>query len=134
MTTTDPLRVTPRAWPGSHIQNFVQYVIRLSLLSICANFGIKFFKIDFVIEFSCYLTFWPLPRGPGGQAKNKCALVHPTSVRKLQTKFGWILSNSLRGDVTYNFEKRLTKRLTLDDARPPARLLGHHYFIGQIFF
>ena len=43
-------------------------------------------------------------------AKNKCALAHPNHVRKLQTKFGWILSNSLGGDVTYNFEKRLTKR------------------------
>ena len=48
---------------------------------------------------------------------NKCALAHPFHVGKLQTKFGWILSNSLRGDVTCNFEKGLTKRLTSDNAR-----------------
>ena len=49
----------------------------------------------------------------------------------------WSSSSSLpnmkaihwRVKVTYNFEKRLTKRLTWDAARPPR----HRYFKGQIF-
>ena len=66
-TPTNPLSVIPRAWPGSHNQNPVQYVIHLSLRSICAICGIIVFKkIDFVIEFYCYLTFGPLPRAPVG--------------------------------------------------------------------
>ena len=36
-----PLSVIPRAWPSSHNQNPVQYVINLSLLSICAKCSIK---------------------------------------------------------------------------------------------
>ena len=72
-----PLKGDPQGMTRHHNQNPVQYDIRLSLLSICANFGIKIFRIDFVIDFYCYLTFWPLPRAPGGRAKNKVLLHTP---------------------------------------------------------
>ena len=71
-------------------------------------------------------------RGGGGQAKNNRALAHPTHVRKLQTKFDWILSNSLGGGVTYNFEKK--KKKVNQMVNLGWRPTGHRYFIGQIFF
>ena len=37
----------------------------------------KIFEIDFVIEIKWYLTFWPLPRAPGGRAKNFFTLRAP---------------------------------------------------------
>ena len=40
-------------------------------------FWIKIFEIDFVIEIKWYLTFWPLPRDPGGGAKEKLTLRAP---------------------------------------------------------
>ena len=44
-----------------------------------------------------YLTFWPLPKAPGGGAK-KCAVAHSIHVSNSHTKFGWISSNGLGGD------------------------------------
>ena len=44
------------------------------------------------------MTFWPLPRAPGGGAKKKCAVAHPIHVSNTHTKFGWISSNGLGGD------------------------------------
>ena len=44
------------------------------------------------------MTFWPLPRAPGGGAKKKCAVAHPIHVSNPHTKFGWISSNGLGGD------------------------------------
>ena len=41
-------------------------------------FGLKIFEIDFELKFNdiyLYLTFWPLPRAPGGGAK-KIVLLH----------------------------------------------------------
>ena len=73
----DPYRLPKGDPQGSHNPNPVQYVIRLSLLSKCANFGIKFFKIDFVLEFYCYLTFGPLPRAPGVWPKINVLLYTP---------------------------------------------------------
>ena len=48
-----------------------------------------------------YLTFWPLPRAPGGGAK-KSAVAHPIHVSNSNTKFGWISSNGLGGDSLRN--------------------------------
>ena len=45
-----------------------------------------------------YLTFWPLPRAPGGGAKKKCVVARPLHVSNTHTKFGWISSNGLGGD------------------------------------
>ena len=44
------------------------------------------------------MTFWPLPRAPGGGAKKKCAVAHPIHVSNTHTKFGCISSNGLGGD------------------------------------
>ena len=44
------------------------------------------------------MTFWPLPRAPGGGAKKKCAVAQPIRVSNPHTKFGWISSNGLGGD------------------------------------
>ena len=57
--------------------------------------------------------------GGGGGHKNKCTFAHPTHVSKLQTKFWWILSNNLGGDVTYNFEKNVNQRVNLGRPQPP---------------
>ena len=58
--------------------------------------GIKIFENDFVIEIKWYLTFWPLPRAPGGG--EKIAIARLIYVSNSHTKFGWISSNGLRGD------------------------------------
>ena len=44
------------------------------------KFGIKIFEIDFVIEIKWYLTFWSLPRAPGGRATKGFAVAHPIHV------------------------------------------------------
>ena len=123
-----PPKCNPHGMTRSHNQNPFQYVIHLSLLSICANFGIKIY--NWLCNWILLLTYFLTPP----RANNKSVLAHPTHVKKLQTKFGRILSNSLGGDVTYKFGKRLTKRLTSDDACPLARPPGHGYFIGCFFF
>ena len=58
----------------------------------------KIFEIDFVIEIKWYLTFWPLPRAPGGGAKKKFDVARPIHVSNSHTKFGWISSNGLGVD------------------------------------
>ena len=60
-----PSKSYPQGMTGGHNQIPIQYVIHLSLLSLCAKCGIQIFKIVFVIE-SCYLPFRPLPTAPGG--------------------------------------------------------------------
>ena len=51
------------------------------------KFGLKIFEIDFVIEIK-YLTFWPLPRAPGGGAKIFFYVARPIYVSNSHTKFG----------------------------------------------
>ena len=57
----------------------------------------KKFKIDFVIEFYCYLTFGPLPRAPWGRGKKVCSYTLNTC-KAATNKFGWIPSDILGGD------------------------------------
>ena len=75
----------------------VWYVLYLTFVRTHTKFGIKIFEIDFVIE-NKYLTFWPLPRAPGGGAKKKFDVAHPIHVSNSHTKFCWISSNCLGGD------------------------------------
>ena len=93
-----PLSPTPGAWPRRQNKNSVWYVLFLSFVRTHTKFGIKIFKIDFVIEIKWYLTFWPLPRSPDGRAKNFFAVARPIHVSSSHTKFGWISSNGLGGD------------------------------------
>ena len=98
----DPLG-TPSApnshpWPREQNENPVWYVLYLSFVRTHTMFGIKIFEIDFVIEIKWYLTFWPLPRAPGGGAKKKFDVARPIHVSNSHTKFGWISSNGLGGD------------------------------------
>ena len=62
------------------------------------QFGIKIFEIDFVIEIKWYLTFWPLPRAPGGGAQKKIAVARTIHVSNSHTKFGLISSNGFGGE------------------------------------
>ena len=39
------------------------------------------------------------PQGPRGRGKKKCAVAHPIHVSNSHTKFGWISSNGLGGDI-----------------------------------
>ena len=92
-----PLSPTPRAWPRRQNKKPVWYVLYLSFVRTHTKFGIKIFEIDFVIEIKWYLTFWPLPRAPGGGVK-KIYVARPIHVSISRTKFGWISSNGLGGD------------------------------------
>ena len=114
----DPLG-TPSA-PKSHHWGMTQgteynpvwYVLYLSFVRTHTKFGIKIFEIDFVIEL--YLTFWPLPRAPGGGAKKKFDVARPIHVSNSQTKFGWISSNGLGGDsITDRRTDRRTEAITI---------------------
>ena len=67
-----PLSPTPGAWPRQQNKNPVWYVLYLSFVGTHTKFGIKILEIDFFIEIKWYLTFWPLPRAPGGGAKKSC--------------------------------------------------------------
>ena len=93
-----PQSPTPRAWPRGQNANPVWYVLYLSFVRTHTKFCIKIFEIDFVIEIKWYLTFWPLPRAPGGGAKKKFDVARPIHVSNSHTKFGWISSNGLGGD------------------------------------
>ena len=93
-----PQSPTPGAWPREQNENPVWYNLYLSFVRTHTKFGIKIFKIDFVIEIKWYLTFWPLPRAPGGGAKKKFDVARPIHVSNSHTKFGWISSNGLGGD------------------------------------
>ena len=64
-----PPSPTPGAWPRRRNENPVWYVLYLSIVRRRTKFGLKIFEIDFVIEIKWYLTFWPLPRAPGGRDK-----------------------------------------------------------------
>ena len=88
----------PWEWPGGQNENPIWYVLYLSFVRTHTKFGIKIFEIDFVIEFKWYLTFWPLPKAPGGGAKRKFAVARPIHVSNSHTKLGWILSKGLGGD------------------------------------
>ena len=89
---------TPGAWPRGQNKSPVWYVLYLSFVRTHTKFGIKFFEIDFVIEIKWYLTFWTLPRAPGGGANKKFDIASPIHVSNSHTKFGWISSNGLGGD------------------------------------
>ena len=93
-----PQSPTPGAWPREQNENPVWYVLYLSFVRTHTKFGIKIFEIDFAIEMKWYLTFWPLPRAPGGGAKKKFDVARPIHVSNSHTKFGWISSNGLGGD------------------------------------
>ena len=66
-----PQSRTPGAWPRLPNENPVWYVLYLSFVRTHTKLWIKIFEIDFVIEIKWYLTFWPLPRAPGGVAPPK---------------------------------------------------------------
>ena len=99
----DPL-CTPSApkshpWgPGDRIKNPIWYVLYLSFERTHTKFGIRIFEIDFVIEIKWYLTFWPLPRAPGGEAKILFYVARPIHVSNSHYKLGWISSYGLGGD------------------------------------
>ena len=93
-----PQSPNPGAWPRQQNKNPVWYVLYLSFVRTHTKFGIKIFEIDFVIEIKWYLTFWPLPRAPGGGAKKIYYVARPIYVSNSHTKFGWISSNGLGGD------------------------------------
>ena len=78
------------------------------------KFGLKISEIDLVIEIKCYLTFWSLPRAPGGGPK-KCEIANPVYVTNSHTKFAWIYCNGLGGD-------------SMMDGRTDALTVG--YFLG----
>ena len=105
-----PQSPTPGAWPRGQNENPVWYVLYLSFVRTHTEFGIKIFEMDFVIEFKWYLTFWPLPRAPGGGAKKKFDVARPIHVSNSHTKFGWILSNGLGGD---SITDRRTEAITI---------------------
>ena len=52
------------------------------------------------------MTFWPLPKAPGGWAKNNCAVARPIHVSNSHNKFGWISTNGL-GDSVTDRQRRL---------------------------
>ena len=79
-------------------ENPIWHVLYLSFVRTHTKFGIKIFEIDFVIEIKWYLTFWPLPRAPGGGAKKMFNFARPIHVSNSHTKFGCISSNSLGGE------------------------------------
>ena len=54
------------------------------------KFGLKILEIDFVIEIYWHLTFWPLPRAPGGGDQKNCADACAIDVSNSHTKSGWI--------------------------------------------
>ena len=88
----------PKVPPWGQNKNPVWYVLYLSFVRTHTKFGIKICEIDFIIEIKWYLTFWPLPRAPGGGAKKKFDVARPIHVSNSHTKFGWISSNGLGGD------------------------------------
>ena len=96
--TPVPQSPTPGAWPRGQNENPVWYVLYLSFVRTHTKFCIKIFEIDFVIEIKWYLTFWPLPRAPGGGAQKKFDVALPIHVSNSHTKFDWISSNGLGGD------------------------------------
>ena len=93
-----PQSPTPGAWPRRQNKNPVWYVLYLSFVRTHTKFGIKIFEIDFVIEIKWYLTFWPLPRAPGGRAKKIVYVARPIYVSNSHTKFDLSSSNGLGGD------------------------------------
>ena len=95
--TPVPQSPTPGAWPRRQKKSCLIFLI-LSFVRTHTKFGIKIFEIDFVIEIKWYLTFWPLPRAPGGGAKRKFYIARPIHVSNSHTKFSWISSNGLGGD------------------------------------
>ena len=54
------------------------------------KFGLKTFEIDYVIQIEWYLTFWPLPKAPGGGDPKNGAGACAIHVSNSLTKFGWI--------------------------------------------
>ena len=70
----------------------------LSFVRTHTKFGIKIFEFDFVIEIKWYLTFCPLPRAPGGEAKKKFVDARSMNESNSHTKFRWISSNGLGRD------------------------------------
>ena len=93
-----PQSPAPGAWPRGQNENPVWNVLYLSFVRTHTKFGIKIFEFDFVIEIIWYLTFWPLPRAPGGGAKKKFDVARPIHVSNSHAKFGWLPSYGLGGD------------------------------------
>ena len=87
---TAPPTPTPGAWPRRLNGNPVWYVLYLSFVRRHTKFGLKILEIDFVIEIKWYLTFWPLPRAPGGGNQRNCAVACAIDVSNSHTKSGWI--------------------------------------------
>ena len=123
--TPAPQSPTSGEWPRGQNENPIWYVLYLSFVRTHTKFGIKIFEIGFVIEIKWYLTFWPLPRSPGGGAKKKFDVARPIYVSNSRTKFGWISSNGIGGDS-------ITDRQT--DGRMDGRTEGGDYNIPFAFW
>ena len=87
---TVPPKSHPWAWPRRPNENPVWYVIYLSFVRRYTKFGLKTFEIDSVIQIKWYLTFWPLPKVPGGQDQKNGAGACAIHVCNSHTKSGWI--------------------------------------------
>ena len=81
----------PWAWPRRPNENPVLYVIYLSFVRRYTKFGLKIFEIGFVIQIKWYLTFWPLPKAPGGRDQKNGAGACAFHVSDSHTKSEWIL-------------------------------------------
>ena len=60
----------------------------LSIVRIYKKFGIQIFEIDFVIEKKIIFNSFPLPRAPGGRAKNDFAAARSKHGSNSYAKFG----------------------------------------------
>ena len=80
------------AWLRQQNKNSVWNVLYLSFVRTHTKFDTKIFEIDI----KWYLTFWPLPRAPGGL--KHFAVADPIHVSYSHNKFAWISSNDLGGD------------------------------------
>ena len=117
----------PWAWPRRQNENSVWYVLHLSFVITYTKFGIKIFKIDFVIEIKWYLTFWALCRGQG---KKKNLLLHAYSCNS-HTKFGWISSNGLGGDPIMDRQTEGRRRLQYP-LRFYKKAWGYWYLVSSL--
>ena len=80
----------PWAWLSRPNENPVWYAIYLSFVRRYTKFGLKIFEIDFVTQIYWYLTFWPLPKAPGGGDPKNGAVAYGIHVSNSHTKSGWI--------------------------------------------
>ena len=87
---TVPLSPTSGPWPRRLNENPIRYVLYLSFVRRYTKFGLKIFEIDLLIQIQWYLTFWPLPKAPGGGDPKNGAGAYAFHVRNSHTIIGWI--------------------------------------------